>query len=170
MMGGFAVLWVFWGTLSLPDLIEILVIAGALVISVVVGLVASRWVRRVPADDSEQPPNWRIFWSWIVFEIVAGAVGIGLLYNLGQGRFALPWLALVVGIHFFGMGAAFHTSIHHWVGTAMCLLALVSLIWLPSGQPLSPGTVKISDLVVGIGCAVILWSFVLITARTGAGR
>jgi hypothetical protein len=42
MMGGFAVLWVFWGTLSLPDLIEILVIAGALVISVVVGLVASR--------------------------------------------------------------------------------------------------------------------------------
>ncbi|MBV8484005.1 MAG: hypothetical protein JO077_14205 [Verrucomicrobia bacterium] len=61
-----------------------------------------------------------------------------LLTQLGHGRFALPWLALVVGIHFFGMGAAFHASIHHWVGTAMCLSALVSLIWLPSGQPLGP--------------------------------
>jgi hypothetical protein len=170
MIGGFAVLWVIWGTLSLPDLIEICVVGGAVAISVVVCLVASRWVRSVPAGDSEQPPNWKIFWSWVVFEIVAGAVGISLLYQLGQGRFALPWLALVVGIHFFGMGAAFHAWIHHWVGAAMCLLVLVSLIWLPSGQPLSPGTVKISDLVVGIGCAVILWSSVLISARTGAGR
>jgi hypothetical protein len=170
MMGGFAVLWVFWGTLSLPDLIEICVIGGALVISVVVGLVASRWVRSVPAAGGEQPANWKIFWSWVVFEIVAGVVGIGLLYQLGQGRFALLWLALVVGIHFFGMGAAFHTSIHHWVGSAMCLLALVSLIWLPPGQPLGAGIVKVSDLVVGIGCAVILWCFVLVSARTGAGR
>jgi hypothetical protein len=87
---------------------------------------------------------------------VAGAVGISVLYQLGQGRFALPWLALVVGIHFFGMGAPFHSSIHHWVGAAMCLLALVSLILLPPAQPLGAGTVKVSDLVVGIGCAVIL--------------
>ena len=142
-------LWVFWGTLSLPDLIEICVVGGALVISVVVGLVASRWVRSVPAAGGEQPANWKIFWSWVVFEIVAGVVGIGLLYQLGQGRFALVWLALVVGIHFFGMRTAFHSSIHHWVGAAMCLLALVSLIWLPPGQPLGAGIVKVSDLVSG---------------------
>jgi hypothetical protein len=170
MMGGFAVLWVFWGTLSLPDLIEICVVAGALLISVAVGLVASRWVRNIPAEGGEQPPNWRIFWGSILFEVVAGVVGINLLYQLGQGCFALPWLALVVGIHFFGMGAAFHTSIHHWVGTAMCLLALVSLIWLPSGRAPSTGVVKVSDLVVGIGCAAILWSFVLVSSRSGAGR
>jgi hypothetical protein len=170
MMGGFAVLWVFWGTLSLPDLIEICVVGGALVISVVVGLVAAQWVRTIPADSGEQPPNWKIFWSWVVFEIVAGIVGISLLIQLGQGSFALPWLALVVGVHFFGMGAAFHTSIHHWVGAAMSLLALVSLIWLPSGHPIGPDRVKVSDLVVGIGCAVILWSFVLISSRSGAGR
>jgi hypothetical protein len=50
MMGGFAVPWVFWGTLSLPDLIEICVVAGAILVSVVVGLVASRcpnWGRQV---------------------------------------------------------------------------------------------------------------------------
>jgi hypothetical protein len=170
MMGGFAVLWVFWGTLSLPDLIEIYVVAGALVISVVVGLMASRWAGSVPAQDVEQPPNWRVFFGWVIFEIVAGVVGINLLYQLGQGRFALPWLALVVGIHFFGMGAAFHASIHRWVGAAMCLLALVSLIWLPSGQTPSAGVVKVCDVVVGIGCAVILWSFVLVSSRSGAGR
>jgi hypothetical protein len=43
MIDGFAVLWVAWGTLSLPDLIEICVGAGALLVSVAVGLVASRW-------------------------------------------------------------------------------------------------------------------------------
>jgi hypothetical protein len=170
MMTGFAVLWVFWGALSLPDLIEICVVAGALVVSVVVGLVASRWVRNVPAQSGEQPPNWKIFWGWVVFEIVAGVAGINLLFQLGQGRFALPWLAFVVGIHFFGMGAAFHASIYHWVGTAVCLLALVSLIWLPSGQPTGTSGVRVSDLVVGIGCAVILWSFVLVSSRSGAGR
>ena len=170
MMGGFTVLWVFWGTLSLPDLIEICVVGGALVISVLVGLVAARWVRNIPADGGEQPPNWRIFWGWVAFEVVAGVIGINLLYQLGQGRFALPWLALVVGIHFFGMGAAFHASIHHWVGAAMCLLVLVSLIWLPSGHPPGADAVRVSDLIVGIGCAVILWGFVLISARSGAGR
>jgi hypothetical protein len=170
MMGGFAVLWVFWGTLSLPDLPEICVVAGALVISVVVGLVAFRWARSIPVQDVEQPPNWKIFWGWVIFEIVAGAVGINILYQLGQGRFALPWFALVVGIHFFGMGAAFHASIHRWIGAAMCLLALISLIWLPSCQTPSAGVVKVSDVVVGIGCAVILWSFVLVSARSGAGR
>jgi len=169
-MGGFAVLWVAWGTLSLPDLIEICVVAGALLVSVAVGLVASRWVRNIPVQGGEQPPNWKIFCGWIIFEIVVGAVGINLLYQLGHGRFPLPWLALVVGIHFFGMGAAFHASIHHWVGTAMCLLALVSLIWLPSGQPPGAGVVKVSDLVVGIGCAVILRTFVLVSSRSGAGR
>jgi hypothetical protein len=170
MMSGFAVIWVFFGTMSLPDLIEICVLGGALIISVVVGLVAAQWVRSIPADSGEQPPNWKIFWGWVVFEIVAGIVGISLFNQLGLGRFALPWLALVVGVHFFGMGAAFHTSIHHWVGAAMCLLALVSLIWLPSGRPTGADTVKVSDLVVGIGCAMILWSFVLISSRSGAGR
>jgi len=170
MMGGFAVLWVFWGTVSLPDLIELCAVGGALVISVVVGLVAARWVRSVPADSGEQPPNWKIFWGSVVFEIVAGVAGISLLNYFGQARFALPWLALVVGIHFFGMGAAFHTSIHHWVGAAMCFVALVSLIWLPSGKPLGADAVKVTDLVVGTGCAVILWSFVLISSRSGAGR
>lgn len=169
MMGGFAVLWVFWGTLSLPDLIEICVLGGALVISIVAGFVAARWAQTIPADHSGQPPNWKIFWGWVAFEIVAGVAGIALLNQLGQGRFGLPWLGLVVGIHFFGMGAAFHTSIHHWVGAAMCLVALVSLIWLPSKQA-GASTVRVSDLVVGIGCAVILWSFVLISSRSGAGR
>jgi hypothetical protein len=134
MMGGCALLWVFWGTLSLPDLIEIYVVAGALVISVVVGLVASRWARTIPAAGAEeQPPNWRIFWGWVVFEIIAGVAGINLLYQFGQGRFALTWLALVVGIHFFGMGAAFHASIHRWVGAAMCLVAVKPDAWRRSG-------------------------------------
>ena len=71
-MGGFAVLWVAWGTLSLPDLIEICVVAGALLVSVAVGLVASRWVRNIPVQGGEQPPNWKIFCGWIIFEIVVG--------------------------------------------------------------------------------------------------
>jgi hypothetical protein len=80
------------------DLVEICVVAGALLVSVVVGLVASRWVQNIPAEGGEKPPNWKTFWGSILFEVVAGVVGINLLYQLGQGRFALPCLALVVGM------------------------------------------------------------------------
>ena len=78
----------------------------------------------------------------------------------------MPWLAFIVGIHFFGMGAAFHTSLHHWVGGAMCGVALASLIGLPPANPSAANQMNFCDLVVGIGCAMVLWAFTLLSFFT----
>src|ERR1700730_1449841 len=74
----------------------------------------------------------------------------------------MPWLAFVVGINFFGIGAAFHTSLHNWAGGAICGVALASLIGLPSANPSPADQVNSCDLVVGIGCAMVLWAFTLL--------
>jgi hypothetical protein len=152
---------VFWATSSLSGQIALWTVGVAVVVSVVIALVVRARARNIPEDLSSTPPNWKVFWGWVAFEIVAAVVGLSLLNQIGQDRFDMPVLALIVGIHFFGMGAAFHKRLHHWVGAAMCLVALLSLILLP---PPGAETMSTSDLVVGLGCAVILWSFVLITA------
>ncbi|HYZ75551.1 MAG TPA: hypothetical protein VE641_20910 [Chthoniobacterales bacterium] len=41
------------------------------------------------------------------------------------------WLALVVGVHFFGMSTEFHTSIYQCVRAAKYLLVL--LLFCPGG-------------------------------------
>jgi small-conductance mechanosensitive channel len=161
MMGFFAVMWVFWATRSLSGQIALWTLGVAVVVSVLIALVVRAGARNIPEDSSSTPPNWKVFWGWVAFEIVAAVVGLSLLNQFGQYRFDMPVLALIVGIHFFGMGAAFHKRLHHLVGAAMCLVALLSSIWLP---PAGAETVSICDLVVGLGCAEILWSFVLITA------
>jgi hypothetical protein len=161
MMGFFAVMWVFWATSSLSGQIALWTVGVAVVVSVVIALLVRARARNIPEDPSSTPPNWKVFWGSVAFEIVGAVVGLSLLNQFGQNRFDMPVLALIVGIHFFGVGAAFHTRLHHWLAAAMCLVALLSLIWLP---PAGVETVSICDLVVGPGCAVILWSFVLITA------
>jgi hypothetical protein len=163
MMGAFAVIWVFWGTTSLAAEMAICAVGAALVISAVVGVAVIRRARSMPDDLASAPPNLKLFWGSIAFEIVAAVVGINLLNQFGQTRFDMPWLAIVVGIHFFGIGAAFHTSLHHWVGGTMCGVALASLIALPPANPSAADQVNFCDLVVGIGCAMVLWAFTFLS-------
>jgi hypothetical protein len=102
----------------------------------------------MPDELASAPPILKLFWGSIVFEIVAAVVGINLLNQFGQNRFDMPWLAFIVGIHFFGMGAAFHTSLHHWA------------------NPSAANQMNFCDLVVGIGCAMVLWAFTLLSFFT----
>jgi hypothetical protein len=136
-------------------------VGAALVISVAIALMVVRCAKSIPADPDAMPPNWRLYFGSVVFEIVAAGVGINVLFQFDQGRLWLPLLALIVGIHFFGTAAAFHHSLQFRVGAALCLVALISLIWLPPEHPVGVDTVNVSELIVGIGCAVILWTYVL---------
>jgi hypothetical protein len=170
MMGAFAVIWVFWGTTSLAAEMAICAVGTALIISAVVGIAVIRRARSMPDDLVSAPLNLKLFWGSIVFEIVAAVVGINLLNQFGQNRFDMPWLAVVVGTHFFGIGAAFRSSLHHWVGGAMCGVALASLIGLPPANPSPANQVNFCDLVVGIGCAMVLWAFTLLSFYTRRNR
>ena len=169
MMGVFAVIWVFWGVNSLSNEMALSAIGAALVISALVIVVVVRRAKSIPDDPASARPNFGLFWASVIFEVAAAVIGLSWLNQVGENRFSMPYLALVVGIHFFGMGAAFRTGLHHLVGDAMCLLALLSLIWLPPQHATGADPLNLCDLIVGVGCAVILWTFSLLTAGTARG-
>jgi hypothetical protein len=98
MMGAFAVIWAFWGTSSLAAEMAICAVGAALVISVVVGIAVIRRARSMPDDLASAPPNLKLFWGSIVFEIVAAVVGINLLNQFGQNRFDMPWLLASISL------------------------------------------------------------------------
>jgi hypothetical protein len=45
----------------------------------------------------------------------------------------------------------------------MCGVALASLIGLPPVNPSAANQVNFCDLVVGIGCAMVLWAFTILS-------
>jgi hypothetical protein len=96
--------------------------------------------------------NGRIYGIFVTLEIVAIFIAVVLLKRIGAKQFVVPVIALIVGAHFFGMVPALHSNQFWWVGGVMCVLPVVTILALPQST-WAP--------VVGIGCAVILWSSAL---------
>jgi hypothetical protein len=96
--------------------------------------------------------NGRIYGVFVTLEVIAILIAVVLLKRSGAKQFVVPVIAFIVGAHFFGMVPALHSNEFWWVGGAMCLLpiATISILPQPTWAP-----------VVGIGCAVILWSSAL---------
>ncbi|PSL47934.1 hypothetical protein CLV51_102794 [Chitinophaga niastensis] len=69
-------------------------------------------------------------WYGIIFGAEGVAIPIVLipLYLSGQERFAIPAVALIVGLHFYPMGVIFERKIDYYVATWACLFALGGII------------------------------------------
>lgn len=92
--------------------------------------------------------NGKVYGIFVGFEVIAIVCAVILLNRLKAKQYLLPVIALIVGLHFFGMVPALRSTEFWWVGGAMCALSLVTIFALPR-ESWTP--------VVGIGCAVILW-------------
>ncbi|MER6032190.1 hypothetical protein [Streptomyces sp. NPDC001851] len=70
----------------------------------------------------------RRYWAVVVIEAVAGLTGIVLINGLLQAPLAtLPWIAFVVGLHFFGLAAVWRMSALVWLGAAMSACGVAGL-------------------------------------------
>ncbi len=89
-----------------------------------------------------------IYEMFVGLEVVAIICAVVLLKRAGRKQYVVPVIAVIVGLHFFGMVPALHSNLFWWVGGAMCVLSLATIsifsqrFWAP---------------VVGVGCALILW-------------
>jgi len=71
-------------------------------------------------------------------------------------------IAVIVGLHFFGLIPAFQSQRFAAVGGAMILLGVSSLFLAPSVAIASMGAaLALRAAVVGLGCAIILWVGIL---------
>lgn len=167
----FAAIWGVNGSIALPGPARIIVLVLVLAITVVWFALANGFRRAAqqspqPATASVNPFSTRAYRIAVIAECIAIPVAARLLTITGYPDAIMSAVALIVGLHFFGLVPAFRSRIFAVVGGAMALLALLSLAFAPSvslgtGEPLA-----LRAAVVGLGCAVILWGGLLPIAIT----
>lgn len=102
----------------------------------------------------------------VIMEIVAIPVAIRLLIGSGHPDLIISVIAIIVGIHFFMLIPAFGSWFFGWVGAAMVLLGLISLLLPASVDGGVPGQpIGLRMACVGFGCALILWTSIAIVVR-----
>ena len=160
----FGVLWGLVGASALPAgpafPAAVLVVAATAVLL----LAAARLFylsRRLPVSSegaSVNPFGTRPYRLAVLFQVVAIPVAAGVLNNAGYQGAVISSVAVIVGLHFFGLIPAFESWSFAAVGSAMVFVGVLSLL-LPAG-PEGSGTSPRGAL-VGLGCALVLWVSVL---------
>jgi hypothetical protein len=143
IVAGFAVLWVAAGTHQLgrwflPLLTIAILISAAIVVASL----------RIPYGAHSGGFDGKIYGIFVTLEVVVIVITAVWINRIGAKQYLIPVIAIIVGLHFFGMVPALHSNEFWWVGSTMCLLPLLTMSILPQGT-WAP--------VVSIGCAVILW-------------
>jgi MFS family permease len=123
-------------------------------IALLVALLATRTVLRTAPDPEAYRPDSRqmqAFWITIGLE-VAALVGGGLVLNqvLHVPEASLPWVSLVLGLHWLVFKTVFQQDVFLWLGWFTLTLGIVGMIAALSkiGPPESP--VVVSGLLTGL--------------------
>jgi hypothetical protein len=163
IVGGFAAGWAISGSLALPGAARAVALALVLAITVALCGLAFAFLRAArgrpgASGQGSNPFRSRDYQLAVLAEIIAIPLAGRLLTAVGQPEAVMPAVAAIVGLHFFGLVRAFQSWRFAIVGTAMVLLAVLSLALPPSitvgpaGEPLG-----LRAVVIGFGCALALW-------------
>lgn len=143
----------------------VLRVAGVLVaVLLVVDL-----LRRLLGPSREEPagpvgsPWSRGYWWIVVAEAVALFGGVQVVVRvLDAPRYAIAWVAFVVGVHFVGLGLLWRVTRFHVLGAVMVALAAAAVVAGAAG-----GSDAAVRLVAGVGCGATLLAFAALAGRLG---
>ena len=129
----FGVVFVLVNSAGLPGAWPLVIRAAGLVVAVMllVGLVLV--VRQAPPAAFVPAPGYmnRRYWLILALEAVALFGGLAVINNvLHRTAVSVAWVALVVGVHFFGLAWIWRMPLYHWLGAAMTLLGLAGFLCL----------------------------------------
>jgi hypothetical protein len=142
----FAVIWIAAGTRNLGRRWFSWLLSISILISLGVIVAAGKISPAHPATF-----NGKAYGLSVAFEAILIFLAVLLLSSGDRKRFLLI-ISIIVGLHFFGLVWAFGSNEYWFVGSAMCLLSILTMSILPR---------NLWDSVVGLGCAVILWFSVI---------
>jgi hypothetical protein len=174
IVAGFAAVWGWNGSAAVPSPARSVAMFVVLLITVIwfgVAYAFHRAARHLPSAPGQttNPFRTRAYWLAVLAQSVAIPLVSRLLSATGHPDAIMPAIAVIVGLHFFGLIPAFGSWRFAGVGGAMVLLALISLTLAPN-IALEPSgeRVALRAAVVGFGCTLILWgSIVPIAAAAG---
>jgi hypothetical protein len=162
LMAAVSIAWYLWAAAAVPDswmrVLVLLLISTSIVVFSIGRRLLVTLRRGRPGPDGANPLRLRTYRAAVLFEAVAILIAVLLLGGRPAAARYLPTVvALIVGVHFLGLVAAFGSRIYFVVCAAMCLFGLAAL-----GVP-SPA---MRAMIVGIGCGVVLDTTSLIRIRS----
>ncbi|ODU02868.1 MAG: hypothetical protein ABS81_16170 [Pseudonocardia sp. SCN 72-86] len=105
----------------------------------------------------------RGYWIVVAVEAVALFGGLVLINGVfGHGEFGVAWVAVVVGVHFFGLGAVWHAPSLHVLGGVLTGLGILGAVlglvtgseaWIAGVAGVGSGAALLG------GTAYALWSW-----------
>jgi hypothetical protein len=122
-------------------------------------------LRAVPTMGHDPSPGGfgAGYWAVVAAEVVVGLGGAWVLTQvLDAPRATLPWVTLVVGVHFFGLGVVFGSRTQHVVGAMVTLCGAAGLVAVAVGAGdaavallggVLPGVVLLGASYWGVGVA-----------------
>lgn len=106
------------------------------------------------------------FWSIVALEGLALFGGLWVVNGvLHRPAVSVAWVALVVGVHFVGLGRIWRTPLYDWLGGAMTLLGLAGFLTYALG-----GTAATVGLVAGVGSGAAMFTAVAAALRDAEAR
>jgi hypothetical protein len=111
---------------------------GALVaVALIIGIARAR---RAAAGSEQAAAGWVAFSRgyWVIVAVEAAALLAGLIVInavFGVHELAVPWIALVVGVHFFGLGRIWDSGWLHVLGAVMAVLGVAGFVLHAVGAP-----------------------------------
>ncbi|WP_274310279.1 hypothetical protein [Solibacillus daqui] len=165
-MAFFGTLWANTGIMGLQGwgvpllLVAAVTIGIALFICGVSLLRASRELtEQVSKTDLKRGTHMR-FWFNIIFAAEGLAIAITIaVCNATRHTELIPVLiAIIVGVHFIPLAPLFKVRLYYFTGALLCLLAIITLLFVPAKVTLGEHQINAFMSVVGFGSALILWA------------
>jgi hypothetical protein len=147
--------------LAAPWPLVIRVVALLVAALLIVGLVLV--VRKAPPATQAPAPGLVDRRYWLIVALEAGVLFGGLVVINGvlhHTAVSVAWVALVVGVHFFGLARIWRMPLYHWLGAAMTILGLTGFLIDALG-----GTAAMVGLVAGVGSGAALYAAVGVALR-----
>jgi hypothetical protein len=159
----FGTVFIIVNTGDLPGPWSVIIrVAGVLAAAaLVVGLA---FVTRSAAPVTQAPASGfvdRRYWLIVLAEAIALFGGLIVINGvLHRSAVAVAWVALVVGVHFFGLARVWHMPHFTGLGAAITLLGLAGFVIYALGGPAAA-----ISLVAGVGSGAALYAAVAVALR-----
>jgi MFS family permease len=154
----FGCAWGAYGMYSLGRTDEPWLLGIPLVITLILIVTLMKLQRRVEALPSEpatpemeqrEARGRKVFTIVNIVQAIAIFLAVQVWFNLHKPEYLAPTIAVIVGLHFFALAGPMQLPSHRIPGALLLLLALVTMIAVPSHQMWA--------VVIGLGNALILW-------------
>ncbi|MGC4889025.1 hypothetical protein [Micromonospora sp. DT227] len=108
----------------------------------------------------------RRYWIVVALEAVALFGGLAVINNVfDRPAVSVAWVAVVVGVHFFGLAAVWRMPRYHWLGAVMTALGVAGFLAHALGA-----TAATVALIAGVGCGAALFATVALALRDTTTR